>query len=237
MPDPPAYLDISCSGLNEDEITRIKEMVSYSEFFLDDQMSVTDREYMFHLSPFEKNEHNDTLVVQFKNEISSEFSEFNISLERNRSDPNHYGDFGYRIQIESDSDEQQLDESSVSVKTMESDYDFDSDSPEWTEFTHGDKRELSTEQRLEQLEEFNERVNSSTSETTNEPAPEIIDEWEMWYPCPGCQSIELIQVAENRSRQRATEDGSWGGQEKTLETHNYIECSDCGVVLTEWKGG
>jgi hypothetical protein len=216
MPDPPAHLDISCSGLSKEQIARINEIVSNSEFFLDDQMSITDREYIFNLSPFEKNEHNDSLVVQFKNEISSEFPELDISLERNGSDPNYYGDFGYQIKIGSDSDEQQLDESSVSIKTTESDYDPDSDSPEWTEITHEDKREISTEQNFGELEELNERLNSSSSETTNEPAPETIDEWEMWYPCPECQSMELIQAAENRSQQRATEDGSWGGQKKDI---------------------
>jgi predicted RNA-binding Zn-ribbon protein involved in translation (DUF1610 family) len=68
---------------------------------------------------------------------------------------------------------------------------------------------------------------------TNEP-PETIDEWEPWYPCPECQSTELIQAEEARSQQRATEDGSCGGQEGTLDTYGHVECSDCGVVLTEW---
>jgi hypothetical protein len=90
------------------------------------------------------------------------------------------------------------------------------------------------EQGIEQPEEFVERMAPSKSENTDEPAPETVDEWRMWYPCPECQSTELIQVAETESQQRATEDGSYGGQEKILGTYNHIECSDCGVVLAEW---
>jgi hypothetical protein len=137
MPNPPAYLDISCNGLNEEQITRVKEIVSNSEFYADEQMDVTKREHMIHISPFEKNETNESDVVQLKNKMGSEFPDCNVSLDRNRSDPSHYGDFGYRIQIGEDSD-----------------------APEWTEITHGDKKEVSIEQRLEKLEEFNERLNS-----------------------------------------------------------------------------
>lgn len=76
----------------------------------------------------------------------------------------------------------------------------------------------------------------TTDVDDSQDPPETVDEWEMWYPCPTCESTKLNQIIESHLYVSATEDGSYGGKQAGVDEYNYVECDDCGEVLLDEIG-
>lgn len=73
MPKPPAYVDIECNGLDENQRSHVKETVSDSEFYLRDHVRVAEKKHMFHLKPFEDNKSNECLSHNSKRRCRQDF--------------------------------------------------------------------------------------------------------------------------------------------------------------------